>query len=586
MPDPNLNVLWSRLILEACARAGVRDLVLCPGSRSGPLVIAASAMPGIRKRVLYDERSAAYFAVGLTMGGARPAAVLCTSGTAAANFLPAVVEASLAHRPLVVLTADRPPELRHSGAPQTIDQLHLYGRFVRAFEDLPLPAGTTPALRDLRSRVEAVCRRACGPRPGPVHLNIPLTDPLSPAPLDEDHVARLAREIEREHETGGREQVLARHDLLKEEPIETLRNELQRRSRGWIVAGPEAARAGETEPILRLARGLHWPLFADVASGLRVAAAADTACAHAELFLRARPLADESPEFVLRLGGLPTSKILNEAIARHRPPVVSIQPDGDRRDPDGVVASARVASPAEACARLARGIDSPAPGATAWRDRWLRADRAAAAALAEEILPLEAAALRSAIAAMPAGASIFLSSSMPIRWGEAYVPFDPGAPAVFANRGANGIDGVTSTAMGVAASSGRPLLLVTGDLAFLHDLNGLHAAREAEAPVEVLLLNNDGGGIFSYLPVSNYPEICEPLFATPHGRDLGPAGRIFSLEHERAAGVSDVAAAIRRLLQGGVSGIVEVRIDRQEGAAAHRAAIARVVAAVTEAVGA
>lgn len=583
MPDPNLNILWSRIILGACARAGVRDLVLCPGSRSGPLVIAAASMREMTTRVLYDERSAAYFALGLSAGGERPAAVVCTSGTAAANFLPAVVEASLAHRPLVVITADRPPELRHSGAPQTIDQARLYGGFVRAFEDLPLPASDLGALRALDSRVAAACASAAGARPGPVHLNVPFEEPLAPIPVDERRIAELASAFEDEVAPAAPTAAEAPPGSENDATEQTCA-ELRGCGRGWIVAGPEAASGGGAAAILRLARQLGWPLFADAASGLRVPLADACACAHADLFLRADPLAEDAPEIVLRIGGLPTSKIVNEALVRHRPRVVSVQPDADRRDPDGVVGRTLVGRASAICDAMARQIPSPPPNAAAWLARYLRADAAAERAIAQGPIPREAAAVRAAVASMAGRASLFLSSSMPIRWAEAYLPLAPGAAAAYANRGANGIDGVTSTALGVAVARRTPLLLITGDLAFLHDLNGLHAARETVEPVAVLLLQNNGGGIFSYLPIARYGEVCEPYFAAPHDRDAGAAGGLFGFEHARAEGAGEAAEAVDRIFREGGRCIVEVRCDRGEEAQAHRDAIARITRAVTEAI--
>lgn len=586
MPDPNLNILWSRILLNACRRSGVRDLVLCPGSRSGPLVIAAAATEDLRIRVLYDERSAGYFALGLSIGSGRPVALLCTSGTAAANFLPAVVESSLAHRPLVVITADRPPQLRHSGAPQTIDQVGLYGSFVRLFEDLPLPATDLASLRSLEAKVTAACGMASGPRPGPVHLNVPFGEPLAPIPEDEERIATLALAIDQEGGvvTPAEPKIAA---TPNRESLQEISAELRGCRRGWIVAGPDAMAGDDAarEPILRLARNLGWPLFADVASGLRIPEARGIACAHADLILRSERLAGEAPGFVLRIGGLPTSKVVNETILRHHPRVVSIQPDADRRDPDGVVGRTLVGPPGEISVELARGIDGgSAPAAAGWLEIFLRADAAAEEEIARGALPPEAAAVRAAIGAIPMGASLFLSSSMPIRWAEAYLPIDPGARRVFANRGANGIDGVTSTALGVAAARRSPLLLVTGDLAFLHDLNGLHAAREVDQAVAILLLQNNGGGIFSYLPIAKYREICEPLFATPHDRDAAAAAGVFGLGAERALGAAETAETVRRIFDDGRQCVVEVRLDREEEARAHREAVARIARAVTEAI--
>ncbi len=572
---PEANLLFARALLEGLVAGGVRHFCLAPGSRSSPLALAAHADSRLALHVQVDERSCGFLALGLAKATLAPVALLCTSGTAAANFLPAVVEAALAGVPLVVLTADRPPELRNAGAPQTIDQLHLYGSHARAFRDLPCPdeAGVTAELA-AQWAAEA-CSTARSRPAGPVHLNIPFREPLVPEPAamaacDARWVqlapgARAAAEGER-------------HEPRVATPGAAKTSELAARfaqaSRPLILAGPEAASPGEAGAVLALAKALGAPVFADIASGLRFAAAGegDLPCAHADLFLRDEAIAALAPDLVLRFGGIPTSKVLAQWLARHRPPLVAVQPDERRRDPDAIVGEVVVAPTGDFCAALAASARRVAGASDDWR-RLLAAAERGARLLAREA-PHEAAAVAAACGALPAGGALVLASSMPIRWAEMYASRAERDVRVFANRGANGIDGTISTAAGVAIGTAAPTLLVTGDLAFLHDLGGLRSAREATQGLAILLLNNDGGGIFSHLPIARHEGAFEPLFGTPQGCDLEAATRAFGIEHRLAASVGEVAALAREALAARRVRVIEWRTDRAE-TAREQASLAR-----------
>ena len=312
-----------------------------------------------------------------------------------------------------------------------------------------------------------------------------------------------------------------------------------------------------------MARAAGAPVFADIASGLRGEPVPEGAllCAHADLLLRDEAVAALAPDFILRLGGIPTSKTLATWLARHRAPLVAIQPDERRRDPDGIVGEVVVATGAVLCELLASQVKKGARD-----DDWLAALRAGeeGARALVHAAPREAAALVAACNALPDGAALFLSSSMPIRWGEMYAGELPGGVEVFANRGANGIDGIVSSAIGVALGSGKPTLLVTGDLAFLHDAGGLRSARELRTPLAILLLDNDGGGIFSHLPVARHEAHFEPLFGTPHGCDLAAASRAARVEHVVAQTLEEVASLAGATLSGGGVRVIEWRSDRAQ----------------------
>lgn len=557
------NLLGSRAIVEGLVAGGVRHLCLSPGSRSSPLALAASLEPRLAISVQVDERSAAFLALGIAKATRAPVAIACTSGTAAANFLPAVAEAFLAGVPLVVLTADRPPELRGTGAPQTIDQIGLYGSHVRAFRDLPCAdePGTPPGIAAAAAR--EACATACAAPSGPVHLNVPFREPLVPAPeemaaceADWDRVApalRASLAVGAEPSSG-----------VPDEPVlAALAARLENARRPLLVAGPGSVAVADAQAVFALARAANLPVFADIASGLRGEAVPEGAvsCAHADLFLRDEALARIAPDFVLRLGGIPTSKTLATWLARHRPPVTAIQPDSRRRDPDGIVGEVIVGTAAATCEALATRVTRGSRD-EAWLAALGAGEEGARALVAHA--PREAAAVVAACDAAPPGSALFLSSSMPIRWAEMYVSELANGVETHANRGANGIDGIVSTAIGVALGGGKPTLLVTGDLAFLHDAGGLRAARGLRTALAILLLDNDGGGIFSHLPVARHGEIFEPLFGTPQGCDLAALSRSCGIEHVVATTAGEVASLTEATLSSGKVRVIEWRTDRAQ----------------------
>jgi 2-succinyl-5-enolpyruvyl-6-hydroxy-3-cyclohexene-1-carboxylate synthase len=564
------NLLAARALLAGLVAGGVRHLCLSPGSRSSPLALAARLEPRLAISVQVDERSAAFLALGIAKSTRAPVALLCTSGTAAANFLPAVAEAFLAGVPLVALTADRPPELRGTGAPQTIDQVRLYGSHVRHFRDLACPGDPGASPEDIAGAALEACRIATAGARGPVHLNVPYREPLLPWPdaMDacESEWSALAARIAASLPAAAP----ATHAVPPLPVLASLLARLEKSSRPLIVAGPEAVRAADAWALLALARAAGAPVFADVVSGVRGEPVPEgaLACAHADLFLRDEAIAAQAPDFVLRLGGIPTSKTLAAWLARHRPPLVAIQPDERRRDPDGIVGEVVVADCAALCEVLASQARRGARD-EAWLAAIAAGEEGAAALRARA--PREAAAVVAACDAVPPGSAIFLSSSMPIRWAEFYAGGLANGVEVYANRGANGIDGIVSSAAGVAAGSGKPTLLVTGDLAFLHDAGGLRSARELRTPLAILLLENGGGGIFSHLPVAMHEAHFEPLFGTPHASDLEALSRASGVAHVVAHTLDEVASLVEATLSGGGVRVIEWRSERAQNVREQRA---------------
>jgi len=548
--------------VEALAEAGLRHACFAPGSRSTPLVLGLVREPRIRLWDHLDERAMGYFALGLARALDEPVAVVTTSGTAAANLLPAIAEANLAQVPLVVLTADRPPELRDAGAPQTIDQIRLYGTHVKWFLDVPLPDGTVPALRAAAAAARRAVALARAFPPGPVHLNLPYREPLLP------HFA--SRPSARAGAVG----------VASAEPDRTLLQQvaqlLAAHRRGIIVAGPQPDPA--LAPLLTaLAERLGYPILADPLSQLRagphvrrlVLDAYDAALREPAAVARLRP------SLVLRLGAVPTSKPLQLALQAWDEAEQVLLAPGNWPDPDHQ-ASWIVHGPLAATVqRLLHLVTTtqPAPDPT-WLARWQRVDQAARTALAtalERCAELfEGRVFAELAATLPHGAALVVGNSMPVRDLDGFFPAIERPVRIFANRGANGIDGVTSTALGVAAGHPGPTVLVTGDLSFYHDLPGLLAARRHRLRATIVLLNNDGGGIFSFLPQAREaPEHFEFLFGTPHGLDFRHAAELFGLAYQRPADWSEFRTALRSALASEGTTVIELRTDRQRNVQLH-----------------
>ncbi len=570
---------WVITIIDGLVRGGAVDIVVCPGSRSTPLALAAARHPAARVWMQYDERSAGFFALGLARARAAPVALVCTSGTAAANFLPAVVEASLARVPLLVLTADRPRELRDNGAPQTIDQVGIYGHSPRWFSDLPEPtAGLLPYLRSTVARALAI---TADPPAGPVHLNLPFREPLVP---DRARIESIlaAPNPQPPHVVSSRRAAGA-------QIITQLTSQLQAAERGLIICGPH------DDPTLaqaaaRLAATLGWPLLADPLSQARRGphVGALTIGAY-DAFLRdERFAACHAPDLVLRLGAMPTAKPLLQYLTRH-PAARQIVVDGAAgwREPTSLAAEHIFADEVDLCDRAAgqlRASDRP-PGV--WAERWISAERGAQTAIAAHLAARhdisEPGVFAELARILPAGATLFVANSMPVRDLDTFLPPGPSPLRILGNRGANGIDGLTSTALGLAAGGLSPLVFVTGDLSLYHDSNGLLAAKLHRLDATIVLINNDGGGIFSFLPQSSEQDVFETLFGTPHGLDFAPLAQLYGARHTRA----EDWPAFRNAVGAGITGrglhIVEVRTDRARNVADHRAIWPAVAATLADA---
>ena len=488
------QTLWAELIASTLADAGVRVCVVSPGSRSTPLVAALATDGRLELPTIIDERAAAFYALGVARATGEPAALVCTSGTAAAHYLPALIEASYANVPLVAITADRPPELQHCGASQTIDQVDMYGAFVRGAFDLGAPEGSPLALRAVRRKTIQAIARAKGPVAGPVHINVPLRKPLEPsAPTtDADRaLAKVVAELRKEPVVAGAPRLAADEPSLAE-----LAAAIAAEPRGVVVAGALPASFRGREHVLALCRRAGYPLLAEAGSQLRFGARTGITCVdHADLLLGS-PLVP-MPKLIVQLGA--------EPVATSWPALAGVPRwvlAESWRDPDS---QARVVlgDVADSLARL-----TATPSAVAerpngdWLAGWATSEQRARGAIDRALAahPRSEGAVVRAVVQAAGAATLQLGNSLPIRVVD-LVASAPHPRTVLTQRGAAGIDGLIASAAG-ATRAGKPVVLLLGDVSFAHDLGGLLAAREATAPLAIVVIDNAGGRIFAGLPVA------------------------------------------------------------------------------------
>ena len=574
MDATNRNTALASALVEELARCGVRRAAVAPGSRSTPLALALWRQPAIEVAVIVDECSAGYFALGAAQGDGRPAIVLCTSGTAAANLHPAVCEADEAGVPVIALTADRPTELRGIGAGQTIDQLKLYGSAVRWFCEVGSHEADDPGLlhhRSVACRAYAAARGE--PRPGPVHLNLAWRDPLGPVPHPEDVTATSPLALEGRGERP-LTAVASDSPLADDALVDELAERISASPRGLVVAGrqPDERLA---EPVAALAKRAGYPILAEPTSQLRLGGHdRELVVWPYDAIARLRPPALE-PELVIRFGDMPTSKALRQWLASLRGlRQVVADPAFGWNEPSNQAETIVRAEPRSLATGLAERL---AEGRKEWRAAWLDAGQQAAAATEAELDGLEEPTEPGAHAALSRlyadGDLVYTASSMPIRDSEAFVPSASTQVKFLCNRGANGIDGLISSGIGAAAASGRPTWIVTGDLGLYHDMNGLAALRHAGATVRIVVLNNDGGGIFEFLPQAEQieREEFETLLGTPLGLDLARVAAVYDVPHVRVERLDQLADATAR-----GTALIEIPVDRRRNVELHQRIAGRV----------
>lgn len=565
---------------------GVTDVVISPGSRSTALALTLHAQPKLRTWIQLDERSAGFFALGQARHSGWPSVLVCTSGTAAANYLPAVIEAHHAGVPMIVCSADRPPELRGWGSPQTIDQVKIYGAATRWSADLAVAGEWTPQWGQLVAHRAVVC--ATGINPGPVHLNWPFREPLEPLGSVPVVVATAPTESPQQTASAPPSGTLATDDP-KNDPLAPLKTH----ERGVIVVGSDAACGIKAQnavvaAALALSAQTAWPVIGEPIAGTRRVRGvpAGTSIANADHILRDPGIAKElHPEVVIRLGATPTTKPLRSWLEAHRPAhVVLIDPANRWHDPSFIVTRHISADPLEVLTATANSTTQHQdPKETAWSQRWKELDRITNQAIVNEIKsgPLLSALATSVLAdALPSGALVMASNSMPVRELDSFVGTEGPRVDFVGNRGASGIDGITSTALGLASQHDGPVVLYIGDIALLHDLGALFSAARSGLKLTVVCVDNNGGGIFSSLPIADRSDEFdfETLFRTPHGLNLGDFDGIGGVTVRKVACAATFAEALQSACESTAPGVdvLLIEVDPDADLAQHQAIVSAV----------
>ncbi|WP_227354796.1 2-succinyl-5-enolpyruvyl-6-hydroxy-3-cyclohexene-1-carboxylic-acid synthase [Haladaptatus salinisoli] len=570
MSHPNRNTLWAETFVDELAAGGVDAVCLAPGSRSTPLTVAFAAHDDVEVFSYLDERSAAFFALGRAKRTGTPTPVVCTSGTAAANFHPAVIEADRARVPMLVLTADRPPELRDSGANQTVDQEKLYGDAVRWYADLAEPEAEARKLRSLRAAAARAIDSAVGTPPGPVHLNFPFRKPLEPTEVPGDVPAAFAER----HPLAvrGRDGPFVRVSRgvpeLDASSLGRIADRIADAERGLLVVGPADAPTPDRDALATLADATGFPILADPLSGHRFGHDRPVVGGYDSYLVP--DVTDDwpDPEVVLRFGASPTSKALRRYLERTDARQYLVDSAGGWREASFTATDLVVADPTRFAEELAgRFADSSATAGEEWRRRFDRAEMRHWNAVADTDEHFEGGVLASVSELVPDPTTLFVSNSMPVRDLDRFGEPRPADLTVLGNRGASGIDGIVSTALGAGSATDDPLVLVTGDLAYYHDMNGLLALGRCGVDATVVEINNDGGGIFHMLPIESFDPPFTGQFRTPHGLDFEPTGDLYGFDFERVDALSAFRERFRASLDAPGTQVVEVVTDAE---ASHR----------------
>lgn len=535
--SPNANTLWARELVDELVRLGLKHVCISPGSRSTPLVVQFARHPDIEDLSVIDERSAAFVGLGLAQATSRPVGLVCTSGTAAANYMPAVCEASHSNVPLLVMTADRPPQRRDTGSPQSMDQTKLYGTHVRWFHELAQPEADPEKLRYLRSTIDLAWHRTGSPTPGPVHLNVPFRKPLEPISVSPDHRDGVPPDVEVPKPPGDRP--YTRHSrparTAGAATLETFADVLAEAERPMFLCGADRDGDSYRESLAELASLVGAPLLAEPTSQIRYwSDSPDVVLSAGDYLLSTEVRGELGPPDVVVRTGLPPLTWEGRRFSRELPDdtqQITVHPDQQRPDPDHVVdwhLSVEVEDLADRTLERLRDIE--VSGDSSWIDRHRRAEARVIETM-RDLLPVDEHTLdepslwHTLLPILPPDASLLISNSMPTRNLDMFGQAEQASLSVHFNRGLNGIDGIESTGVGVALGSDGPTIAVLGDVAFRHDVGGLATARRVDADIVYVVIDNGGGGIFDRLPIAEFEDVHERHFATAPDVDIPAASR-------------------------------------------------------------
>lgn len=551
--------------VDELAKSGLRNVVISPGSRSTPLAMTMCEHEDIKEWITVDERSAAYFALGMAKQTNHPVALICTSGTAAANYFPAIIEARYNRVPLIILTADRPHELRDIGAPQAIDQVKMFGDHVKWFQEMPLPESSNEMLSFARTVANRSVHIASSVNSGPVHLNFPFREPLIPDfTLDNLWGTEDTKPY---HQTYNGLKEIMKID------IEKLLQQLTPKHKGLIVCGPQEDPALASN-ITTLAEQWGIPVLADPLSQLRAGRhEKDFIIENYDAIFRSEQMRKQlKPDFIIRFGAMPVSKFYSFFAEDHKDILYFVvERDEGFRQPTKQPTQFIYADPIQ----FIRGLINAAHFKSMnkkWLNRWLKINEMSTKHIHSNYSTdlTEGEAVRGLLDVIPTDSSLYVGNSMAVRDLDTFFMSTNKNIQIFANRGASGIEGMISSALGVAATSNEQVTLLLGDLSFYHDLNGLLIAKQYHLNITILLVNNNGGGIFSFLPQANDPKYFEALFGTPLNIDFNHAVQMYNGIHEIATNVDDLKRKLQKSYQTKGITVIEVRTDREENMKWHR----------------
>ncbi|WP_404459197.1 2-succinyl-5-enolpyruvyl-6-hydroxy-3-cyclohexene-1-carboxylic-acid synthase [Sutcliffiella horikoshii] len=569
MNSTNDMTYYLAAFVDELVKSGLEDAVISPGSRSTPIALLLAEHPAVNSTVLIDERSAAFYALGLAKTKGKPVVILCTSGTAATNYYPAIVEAYQSRIPLIVLTADRPHELRDVGAPQAIDQLKMYGDYVKWFVEMSLPEDTRSMIRYARTMAARAAGTSLSAPKGPVHLNFPLREPLIPD-LEADEL--WSKYIESNESII---EVNVGEYSISDDQARFFAMLMSERKKGIIVCGEMAQSKVDafSKAVTELSQTLQYPIFADPLSGLRTGThEKDSIIEGYDAFLRSDDVKKNlEPEIIIRFGAMPVSKFLMQYISKSSNAIqVVVDGDGGWRDPTLQASYMVHAEETLFCHKVLESLT--ARDSFEWLDGIKSLNDVTKKILSEEDNlsgMFEGRIISELQVMLPDSSAVFVGNSMPIRDVDTFLYTDDKKLTVLANRGANGIDGVVSTAL-AASKAYENLVLVIGDLSFYHDMNGLLAAKLLKLNVTIVLVNNNGGGIFSFLPQSKVEKHFEALFGTPTGMNFEHAVKLYEGDYMRAENWQEFQKAVTYSINNKGLKVIEVPTNRAENEEIHR----------------
>ncbi|MFA6977975.1 MAG: 2-succinyl-5-enolpyruvyl-6-hydroxy-3-cyclohexene-1-carboxylic-acid synthase [Ignavibacteriaceae bacterium] len=562
MKKINKNILWATIFLEQLAKLGVKYICISPGSRSTPLTLAAAYNKKFTCLHIIDERSSAFFATGIARVTGTPVVLICTSGTATAEYYPAIIEAYQQRIPLIVCTADRPPELVNRGANQTINQKNLYANHIRFFADAGLPDISNKKLEMIKKIAVQSFEASALKNKGPVHINFPFEKPFEP----ETYTDKIPINFEVKYIT---KKELNSSSLVNSKEVESLFNIIAKAKRGLIIVGPDEYNAKFPQLINAVADKTGFPIFADGASQLRFGKySKNNVIVNYDALLRSEYfLKDFSPDLILHFGRTITSKGLEQFLEKTSAPKYLINEFGDWFDPSNSAKNALAIKPIDFCRELL--ASNKILPLTKEKKEWgkfitsanLSAEKIKEKTFAASTFPNEPKTINLVLKNLSGNANIMLSNSLPVRDFDFFASNLDKKITVFHNRGASGIDGIVSTALGIASVSKIPTILITGDLAFYYDLTSLLTAKQYNIPLIIILVNNNGGGIFQFLPISKYKNVFNQFFTMPHSLSFKNLVKEFGGNYTVVKKQSDFEKRLNTALSVKNFSVLEIKTD-------------------------